>query len=1219
MDNDRLTNPEYVWNQLDYRHDAIIEASAGTGKTYALESIVLKLICDKDKNYDPREILLVTFTEKAAGELKNRVRDALDKAGKLPPDFDEMMICTIHSFCRQLLTEYAFENGVPMQCEVGNDSALAHQAVREALKDAEFMKMSPEGLFTALEEAHVKSIGELIKDVEEKVANTDPQKWRAVLEDAVAKAENEVIEAHKSLCDLGHGNIGKYVLDGAVLHSGKTNPAFFNWLKDHFDELAKPSAMLNLEDCPLPKKITDIDYSIRKWQGTSVMNGRSGGKLFDSIPDCKPKIEAIAIALGKLEKAKSGKNQKELAIQLLKLAIPRFEKLKKTTALLTFNDMVSRAAAVVTNEPETEEERDVRRRFFDSVRAHYRVALVDEFQDTDDKQWGIFHKLFSAENNKVKDGKPGFLLVVGDPKQSIYSFRGADVGVYCKARDEITVAGGDDSKKSLDVTYRATRPLVNAFNVFFRDGADGKPRSDWFKDGAAGEGIPYDRDVEYPKEGNPKFDGLPDDGVPVRLLESMPARVLPGQRGGFGNKNLCLPVFMENAAKEMEWLAAGDPERSTQFKYGDMCVLVDTKNDAAVVRRILAKHRIPYGQYKQQGLYDSAETEGVLALLDYLASPNGSGNRSALLLSPLFGIHPSKLPAFNKFPAFDALIESLQDLASKKKWNELFEAVMSDPCTALVSPRGDVCAFNRTRAAVRQLFDKLLSEKGRLATTLADFAAALRSWRKDDKSAGEDGALYKKESDADRVKIMTMHASKGLEFPVVFLAYGFSPLVNAKKTPDKDEWPAIRQERRRLVYVALTRAERLLYLPWSKRVESKTSGIGSKGSALSFDSPDCAFLGSAINTYFTTEGRSFDDAFPAHGESKGTSADAERGDGAATNDRAGDVTDVDGNEDIPDVDVPERLKWFTSLRFQWDSFSSLPHSAAGETPPPPPPVKSTAEEKDGGGNDENYGESVESVPEPGGKKNLLPSGNVSGSAFHEIMEELCKNDSKKSKDAVDFQNACDEAMAKDDSPLMALIRKKMRKFSIRNRTDGEGEGADSTENVLQRMVRHALETIIDVDGHPFQLREIPHEDRLAEVEFVGLEQKLLRGLPEKREGALNGAIDLLVRKDGRVYIIDWKTNTLQDYGKDSVDAAMDKAGYRLQYRLYALAVDAWLKGHGYALAGAAYLFVRGGENGEQSAVYKESFGGDGVERFRKEIAQMGYFGANIDNTDKENQ
>ncbi len=1215
---DRLENTAYVWNQLDYAHDAIIEASAGTGKTYALESIVLKLICDR--KYAARNILLVTFTEKAAGELKNRVRETLDKAGELPPDFDEMTICTIHSFCRQLLSEYAFENGVPMQCEIGNDGVLAHQAVLGALKESAFAdQYRPDGLFPVMEIAKVKSIGDLVSEVEKQVQKESFGELLKTLDASLDLARKNVAVALDSLDGLNHGNIGEHVISS----SGKTKspPPFYDWLKrvcERFRQHDDNQLELLLKQFN-PRQTTNP--VIETWNGVSVkkQDGRKAN-LFDYATDCEEPIGNLVVALKRLDKAQKERSQKPETIEakLHERATRRFEELKKSAALLTFDDMVARAAAVVTKEPETDVERDAQRRFFDSVRERYRVALVDEFQDTDDKQWGIFHTLFSAEKNQVEGGKPGFLLVVGDPKQSIYSFRGADVGVYCKARDEIKAAGGDDSQKSLDVTYRATRPLVDAFNVFFLDGADGKPGSGWFQDGAAGQGISYARDVEYPKNGNGKFDGLPDDGIPVRLLESVPARVDLGQKGGFGNKKLCLPFFMENAAKEMKRLAGdGDAERGTSFKFGDMCVLVDTRNDAAVVRQILARHGIPYGQYKQQGLYDSAEAEGVLALLDYLDNPNGSGNRAALLLSPLFGKHPSEVPAFDKFPAFDDFIETLQALAAKRRWSALFEKVMSDPCTALVSPRGDVCAFHRTRAAVRQIFDKLLSERGRLAPTVADFAAALRAWRKDDQSAGEDGALYRKESDADRVQIMTMHASKGLEFPVVFLAYGFSPLVNKKLTPEEKR-AAAHEERRRLVYVALTRAERLLYLPWSGREEAETSGIGSNGSALCLASPECAFLGKAIKTYFTTEGRSLANAFPSQGESRGTSAGSQPGDDVSTGGTGDGATGGEGNGDVPDVDVPEGLQWFTSLRFQWDSFSSLPHSAAERTTPPPEPVKSTADEKTGGGNDEANGEPVEPVPEPGKKKSLLPSGNISGSAFHEIMEELCKNDPD-AGDVVDFRNACAEAMAKDDSPLMDLIRRKMRKFSIRNRTEGGEDGADSTEKVLLRMVRHALETDIDVDGHPFQLREIPHGDRLAEVEFAGSEQTLLPGIPDNREGALNGAIDLLVRKEGRVYIIDWKTNTLQDYGAASVEAAMDKAGYRLQYRLYALAADAWLKGHGCTLSGAAYLFVRGGENGMQSAVYKEHFGADGVERFRAQISTMGYFGANAGNSNQGNQ
>ena len=130
----RLGGRDSVWNRLQYDRDGIIEASAGTGKTYALQSIVLKLVTDEGRPVDVKNILLVTFTEKAAGELKDRIRDILAQAGCLPPDFDETTICTIHSFCREILSEYAFENRVPMQMEIGGSNGdLIHRAVREAL------------------------------------------------------------------------------------------------------------------------------------------------------------------------------------------------------------------------------------------------------------------------------------------------------------------------------------------------------------------------------------------------------------------------------------------------------------------------------------------------------------------------------------------------------------------------------------------------------------------------------------------------------------------------------------------------------------------------------------------------------------------------------------------------------------------------------------------------------------------------------------------------------------------------------------------------------------------------------------------------------------------------------------------------------------------------------------------------------------------------------
>lgn len=1236
---DRLTNPQYVWNQLDYEHDALIEASAGTGKTYALESIVLKLV--QEKEYDATSILLVTFTEKAAGELKDRIRKALLKAGKLPANFDEMTICTIHSFCRQLLSEYAFENGVPIKSEIGGDSdALVHNAVLEALKSPEFGDPCQD-LFKALSGANVESIGKYVEAVEKIVGSDSVSKLHDKLFRAVDSAKAKIVEADRQLRERRKGNLGELIFQKAGFKKGEPGE-LYRWLITASPFLSKPDGQkfFALLD-KFPEKVPETLWNpkIKSWGGMPTKNGRAEKNLFeiDEISDCKDHVEKLFKAIKELCKERkniaTGSNEairkNKMLLKLAELAAPRFEKLKKQAALLTFDDMVLRAAEVVTRMPRNDGEKLVQQRFFDSIRKRYRVALVDEFQDTDQHQWDIFRTLFSSEVNKVEgeDLKKGFLIVVGDPKQAIYSFRGADVKVYCSARDQI------GQRKTLDKTFRSKKSLVAAFNIFFRDApeggdpADGNEGagSDWFKAGAGGAGISYE-DVHYP-EGNEKFAGLqaPEGtGTPVLLLESMPPKVEPSSssRGiRFGNKASCLPEFMHRVAREMIYLKSLNPapwtrkehdEEKSTFSYGDMCVLVATNDDAAVARRILAKYGIPYGQYKQQGIYDSPEAEGVLALLDYLVHPSGSGNRTALLLSPIFGIHPSMLSTRSQVDdaAFDKFIEKLQALANDKDWNKLFECVMSDPCTALANPSSDLCAFNRTRAAVRQIFDALLIERGGVASSVSEFAAVLREWRKNDKAAGDDGSLFRKESEADRVQIMTMHASKGLQFPIVFVAYGFSKQTT-KGTPKEDE-PAALEERHRLLYVAITRAEYRLYLPWSKRAwewngekeESQKgedgkevrgadgkvvkivrpvpcSGIGSAGSALLVDDDprqSKGFLGWAIQVYFKGK---HDSAFAPerqlpnkHEESSGKGVEH--------------TSPV--RQPFEEISIPG-LK---SRRFQWDSFSYIPQ---GNSTTNGHKKKKTA-------GDEN----LRLDPEPDDStvkaKTLLPRGNVSGNVFHEIMEALCKNDPKD----VDFTTACNSEMEKDDSPLLALIRKFMHKYSLANRKGDDGFAGMTTEKVLLRMVQNVLKTPIKIGkAEPFLLKDISKKDRLAEVEFVVDEQELLTGLPKDREGALNGKIDLLVRKGNKVFVLDWKTNSLADYKGNTVVEKMNEEGYHLQYKIYSLAAAKWLSPRGLALGGVAYLFVRGGEVGKESGVFAQAIDETSLECFRNEISKMGYF------------
>ena len=1094
---------KFVCNNIDYTKDAIIEASAGTGKTYTLQSIVLKLLAE-EKIDSVKNLLLVTYTEKAAGELKDRIRTVLEEAGCLPSDFDEVTICTIHSFCRSLLTEYAFENRVPMQTEVcGSDADMIHQAVLKALHSEEYRNQQGSDFVKLMTEAGLTA------------------------DDLVAEIQNNFKSAD-----------------------------------------------------PMPE---------------SIEKGR--GKKKEPVRDCK----AILVNV------------------LRPIAQRMFHEIKESTSVMTFDDLVERACKVVDDEAEVEKAGKMSA-LLEAIRRKYRIALVDEFQDTDKAQWDIFKSIFSDNVNKIDDGpnpKQGALLVVGDPKQAIYSFRGADVGAYLAARGEIT-KNNAVARHTLNTTYRSSPKLVAAFNKIFGEkiGAD----HSWFEDMKEGCGNIDYKAVDPPPHGTEKFDGidyLSEFGEPVELLESMPGDNPPktptSSKSGYGNKSRCLPEFLRNAAQEIKRLVSLKPAYTTvnkdtgekephTFSYRDMCILVRGHADADKAREILAAANIPFSIYKEQGIYSSAEAEALLALFDFLSVPSRRGRLEALLLTPLFGYSPDQLEARRKQEdrEFSRRLDIWQELVSKKEWSKLFESVMND--TLLAHPSKDDSDFDRRWAATRQILDKLLECVGRKAQTIDEFADVLRSWRQDDKRAGEDGALRRKESEADRVQIMTMHVSKGLEYPVVFIAWGFGELAYQAKGEEKAG--AIREEKR-LLYVALTRAEHKLYLPWSQWAQHRRTkknrageivdewdetGIGSVGSALlipnaekltdSQKNPDLGFLARGIRAFFESDDAAKDAVIRVSERAK----TAELAIKDKVNAETEEETKVggSGNGVVPEIKVYELdAKALARQKIDNDSYSSVHRKA-----------KKAVESADGGDRgDENH----DDVASQKKGKTLLPRNNISGDVFHEIMETLCNTDDETDTAALGFCTVGKAEFADivKDERFLNLIRKTMRRHQIASQN---GENGDTTERALARMVWRALNIPIAVGGKVFRLKEVKVPDRRAETEFVVNRANVLgddgetdgnaagvRALPDdpQRESAFNGKIDLLVRPEGLggpVYVLDWKTNSLPSYDPDALERAMTASGYHLQYQFYSQAVRYWLQGA--ALGGVAYLFVRAGEKSE---------------------------------------
>ena len=1074
---ERLGDENAVCNQIKFERDAIIEASAGTGKTYTLQSIVLRLltkgIVDSVKN-----LLLVTYTEKAAGELKDRIRKVLVDAGCLPPDFDEVTICTIHSFCRELLTEYAFENRVPMQTEIcASDKDLIHQALLEAVHSDEYLDGVPGGFVATMQQA------------------------------------------------------------------GLTTEAL-------------------------------VEMALERW-----------GK---PLPQPGARAGAQTVAKASLVNA------------LMTQAKAVFERNKAQTSVLTFDDLVTRAGEVIDAEA-ANEAAGRPSELLTSIRRRYRIALVDEFQDTDDRQWSIFRNIFSHRVNRIAGGaKPlqGSLLVVGDPKQAIYSFRGADIGAYLRAKAYITDSEKGQPVRTLDTTFRSTPELVKGFNKMFGTTAD--DGTGWFvgmsEEDADGE-ITYSA-VNPPPKDNAKFHKIEyaqDFGGHVELIESLPCQLEDPRaqgNGGYGNAEVGMPVFLRNAAREMKRLKGlpwafrtTDPKtgevHSRRLGYGDMCILVRGATVAAMARRALLDAGIPFSIYKEKGLFASSEAESLLALFDFLSVPSRRGRREALLLTPFFGTRPDQLEArlAGSDRAFSDLVEKWETYVAKHEWERLFESVMDD--TQLARPRAGDPEFDRRWAATRQILDNLLVAKGGSARAIDEFADELRSWRENDARAGEDGSLRKRESQADCVQIMTMHVSKGLEFPVVFLAWGAN-VVGYKV--EKEEKPQAFREEKRLLYVALTRAEHKLYLPWSqwashnriRKVDGVEKccpevGIGSIGSGLLIpdqfkrENRDHGFLAKGILVHFDGAEKAKQSVLHVQTRAE-TQAD----------------TPSAGEEDAPERkpvavqprDIPEYKldpEDAARQRLQYDSFSSLHRRAqAAETMP------ETAKENDEQGAEGQANRKREPT--------LLPRNNISGDVFHEIMETLCKADDSAGAGVAPLGFVTAGSMTREallqDTRFLELVRRTMRRHAVTNQENKVA--GDSTEKVLGRMVWRALNTPIRIGDAAFMLKDVQAGDRRAEMEFV-VNRPQAMGTPldsgdPQADSAFNGKIDLLVRprgRDGLVYVLDWKTNSLADYGDASVAAAMDAADYHLQYRFYSLAVQRWLGEE--KLGGVAYLFVRAGE------------------------------------------
>jgi exodeoxyribonuclease V beta subunit len=1181
---------------------SLIEASAGTGKTWTLTALYARLLLEQQLSVG--QILVVTYTTAATAELRERIRTrlaellALYEGGESGDDFlnelhrrhpgeaarrrlllavhgfDEAAIFTIHGFCQRALQDSAFEAGGDFDAELTQDDrevldALLGDAWRHVLAEADpawarFLaraRITPATLRQALR----SHLGKPYLRVEPREAASG-----AELSAASAAWQRAAALWH----DTGYGWVETLRGHGGLSQTTHKVAKLPLWSAELDAYFADPAALFEAPDGLLKLG--------------AIALGKACKKGFDA-PQCElaEALDALSEALAAAEPAG---RQKLIALQVelldrLNVELPQR---KAAQRLLAFDDLLNRLHEALHG-PAGD---DLGAR----LREQYPLALIDEFQDTDPIQYAIFDRIYpkaagvasglparrlssegrdstasTARSERESDNAGesrssprGDLCFVGDPKQAIYAFRGADLATYLKARDAA------ERQYDLPFNYRSTPELIAALNRLFA-----RPQP------FAEEGLNYPP-VSAGKKARAQL-VLPeqDGGAPLGL-------VWLGDEGL--NKARAGELAATDTARRIAALLAASAQGNAYFaedggkkplKGGHIAVLVSNHREAASVAAELAARGVPSVRRGRDSVWHSEEAGELAAALAAYAEPGREGVLRYALATRLLGRDAAQ-------------IARCQD--DERAWDE--ERAAAEQYHQLWQQHGFMRVFrawlDQERVAERLLAgidgERRLTNLLHLAELLQAESLqrpgleALLAWfdgQRSSEGAGED-ALLRLESDAERVQIVTIHTSKGLEYPLVFCPFLWDgrllgqhtdsarchdehgqPLLDLGSARLDERLQAARREsfaeKLRLTYVALTRARDRLWLHWGPASLPKPKKDGSL--------PDEGLHSSAL-------------AWLLHGrELPGADALGELAAHLAGRDGLALAAELDALAQGSDgliarlpllleeasaagesrAEPPQALQGFArSLHSAWriGSFSGLAAGMHMEAP------------------DRDH-LAMPAASEPGPGFFAFPRGARAGTCLHAILEDWMRG----------------------KGSLEQLVPAALQDHGIDAATWSETATAQ-----LQRVLD------CDLDGQGLSLAALDPTRRLPELGFTfpveRLDVERLRalladpayGLPaamrqaaerlqfDELQGFLKGFIDLTFEHDGRWYILDYKSNwlgpTADHYRTERLEQAIAGEHYHLQYLIYLVALRRFLRTrlanfNVAQLGGAWYLFLRG--------------------------------------------
>ena len=825
--------------------DLLVEASAGTGKTYALTTLVARLIVEAGWRID--DLLIVTFTVAATGELRTRVRaamrDALDVArgnGEVEGlagdllrrwcaegidqdeiesrlnsairDFDRANVMTIHGFCQRALKDFAFDARIPFGFGVsGDDQGDVAAAVRDFWRRC----IAPEPIpLLEIAQADGFRLDALSEWVGKHHAKPSVVRGVADFADAYAAAKEARLKAFQATRAAWKDQEQRERFMDAL--------NTLTWNRNQNEErLGEVVAAFEANDpdrVPLPHA---------GYFGRSALAGKLSKRLPQRLPDIALYDQFDALGA-------SGDKMRELWLpdKRQRLLEDSREWLRHDTwkhRRLSFNALLTEFDHALAGEPGA--------KLAERIRARYPVALIDEFQDTDRLQARIFEKIYPSEGvRSAPAAAMGGLMIVGDPKQSIYRFRGADVFAYLGATDHRLGV----SKLSLKRNHRSTPALVRAVNALFdRDDPFLRPEQIQFEEVQAATRT---------------ADGLRTRG---RALDTTPfqMRLFPGAADGkVWGKGELKEVVADQAADEIAHLLnlARDGKASIRSNGkpqdlvgGDIAVLVRTGEQGQTVARKLRERGVQSVEMGIDSVFKTLEASQLGHLLRALSADPAEYNFARLLrgalATDLFGLAMSELAELqDDDDSWSRWTAWARD--SRQTWSERGVATL---IRTLLFAKETNCAAHLLAYpdGARRLTNVLhLTELMQQAETDARLSPqGVVEWLTRacaHPEAGDEDAQLRLESDEQLVKIVTIHRSKGLEFPVVFCPFAWDGRgkptraktaeyheqdgaaavldLNPSEEAIAKEWMEEQADELRLLYVALTRAKYRCVVTWAR-------------------------------------------------------------------------------------------------------------------------------------------------------------------------------------------------------------------------------------------------------------------------------------------------------------------------------------------------------------------------------------------------------------------